>query len=278
MRPRLAGPALAAGLCLAAVVVHAQASADRQVDAALERLRTALGPDAQITVGSRQTDPATGRTRLGDVTMSWGQRRVTAAELWLTEVTAERLGRLEARGLREQTKEDQSEAARLLIVGMPLPAPGSAFDPAEVSFDQFELEGLRGGRPGEGNFTLGRVVAQGYQRASGATPGRLRSGTLEGFNLESRTRDTPSMQVGRLVANDLAFPDFRAGDPDPRAFRAAELTVEGVTLRDTGRGMEFALPRLTRRRRSTTYSTTGRRRTRCRASRSGWRWKAWRWR
>jgi hypothetical protein len=242
---RLGPIALVATLSLGAAGVLAQAEAERQLDAAIARLRAALGPGGEITIGSRQVDPVTGRVRLNDVVLTGQGRRLSAAELVLQDLTAERLGRGEARDVRlEEGKSEVTEAARLVIGGFPIPPEGTPFTPADIQFDAFELENVRSSRPGQGSFTLGRVVARDYQRAFAGTPGTLGSGLIEGFRLESTVASTPDMRIGRFAAANLAFPDFRAGSPDARVFRAGELTVEGVAVRDTAKNVDFELPRL----------------------------------
>ncbi|MGG5808097.1 hypothetical protein [Falsiroseomonas sp. CW058] len=244
MRPRLAGLAFTATLTLAGAAVWAQAEADRQLDAAIERLRAALGPDARITIGSRQVDPVTGRARLGNVTVSEAGRILSIGELWVQELAAGRLGRAEARGLRlEENKNEVTEAGRLLVAGLPLPPPGTALDPASIGFDTFELEGLVSSKPGQGSFRLGRIAARGYVPARGTAPGTLASGNIEGLQLDSLTPDTPSVRLGRMAATEIAFPDPQATNPDPRAFRAAALTIEGMAMTDPARNTDLALPR-----------------------------------
>jgi len=239
MRPRLAGLALAATFTFATAGVWAQAEAERQLDAALERLRLAVAPDATLRVGSRQVDPVTGRARLGDVVIEGGGQTLAVTELWLQDVSADRLGRAEARGLRfEEGTDEVTEAARLAIAGLPLPAQGADFDPATLSVDSFELEAVRNNRPGHGSFTLGRVVIQGY------APGRLRSGVLEAFRLESLTPDTPNMEIARLSMSEIAGPRFDAPDPDPRLFRAGAITLEGLSIEDGQRNVDMTLPRV----------------------------------
>jgi hypothetical protein len=248
MRHRLGALAIAVTLPLGGVVVHAQAEAERQLDAAIERLRTALGPDARITIGSRQVDPVTGRARLGDVAITEGARRLSAAELWLSELSADRLGRAEARSLRlDEGKGAVTEATRVLVAGLPLPAPGAGFSSATLAFESIELEGLNGSKPGEGTMRLARLSAQGYVPPGPGRPGMLRAGTLEGFELASTTTETPSARIARVVLAELAFPDPNGADPDPRAFRAGEVTLEGFRMADRKRDTELELPRFSLR-------------------------------
>ncbi len=248
MRRRLGPLALVVTLSLAGAGVYAQAEAERQLDAAIDRLRAALGPDGQVTIGRRQVDPVTGRVRLEEVVLTGSGRRISAAELVLQELTAERLGRGEARNLRiEEGKGEITEAARLLVGGFPIPPRGEPFTPDSIQFEALELEGVRNSRAGQGGFTLGRVVARDYQRAFAGTPGTLGSGTLEGFELRGGLPGTPDVRIGRVALANMAFPDFRAGSPDARVFRAGEMTVEALSMRDTAKDMAMELPRLTLR-------------------------------
>jgi hypothetical protein len=247
MRQRLAGIALAATLTLAGAGVWAQAEADRQLDAAIERLQAALGPQARITVGSRQVDPVTGRARLGDVTIRDGDKTMTLAELWIQDLAATRVGRAEARGIRLQRgKAEITEVARLMVAGLPLPAPGQALDPAALGFDALDLEGLTVRNPADSDVTLGRLSARGYAPASGATPGRLASASLNDLSVESFVPSTPAMRLGRVTVAELALPDF-AGTPDPLAFRAASIAVEEFELQDRANATEIGLSRLSLR-------------------------------
>ncbi len=245
MRRRLGQSVLVLTLSLAGAGVLAQAEAERQLDAAIERLRAALGPDGQLTIGRRQVDPVSGRARLEDVGITYSGRRITAAELVLQELTAERLGRGEARDVRiEEGKSEITQAARLLVGGFPIPPRGTPFTPADLQFELFELEGVRNTRPVGGGFTLGRVVARDYQRAFAGTPGTLGSGLVEGFRMEGGVPTAPDVRIGRFSAGELTFPDFRAGSPDPRVFRAGELSIEGFAMRDASKNVDMELPRL----------------------------------
>jgi hypothetical protein len=126
---------------------------------------------------------------LEEVVLTGSAAGISAAELVLQQLTAERLGRGEARGIRvEEGKDEVTEAARLLVAGFPIPPRGEPFTPDSIQFEAFELEGVRNSRAGQGGFTLGRVVARDYQRAFAGTPGTLGSGTLEGFEMRAACR------------------------------------------------------------------------------------------
>ena len=110
MRIHYLGLAFAGAITLTAAGALAQAEAERRLDAAIERLRSAIGPEARITIGRREVDPVTGRARLTDVVLSDPETRTTIAEILLNELSDTRLGRAELRQIRGELPVTRTEA------------------------------------------------------------------------------------------------------------------------------------------------------------------------
>lgn len=238
MPARFAGFALAGTLTFVAAGALAQAEAERRLDAAIERLRAALGPDTRLTIGQRQIDPVTGRARLGDIVLTEGGRQLTVAEAVLQDLADDRLGLVDLRGIRmQESKSDRVEAARLLVAELPLPAPGTELDLARLSFARLELEALRAESQAHGLIAIGRLAAQGY------APGSLRQASAEGLEYRGTDPDPQSFRLGRLTLSGLAFPEPGA-EVEPRAFRLEQVALEGASLRDPGKAVGISLDRL----------------------------------
>jgi hypothetical protein len=243
MRHRLATIAFAgsfsAVMALAGAGALAQAEAERQLDAALERLRASFGPEARLTTGLRQVDPVTGRARLGDFAITAPGESLNAAELLLSDVTPTRLGRAEARSLvlvtRKSGAEDRFELARLVLGGMSLPPPGQGFSPATFELAQLEAEGLRGAGA-SGTLTAGRISAEGYG------PSVLGAARAEGVEFREG-KGGNSFRLGRIAVQSLVMPPFDKPDPDPRAFSVQMLTLEAGELRDPAQDVDLAIGR-----------------------------------
>ncbi|MGX9962818.1 hypothetical protein ACVFYP_05815 [Roseomonas sp. F4] len=244
MRHRLATLALTGAftgaIALLGVGAMAQVEAERQLDAALERLRLAFGADAQLAVGMRQVDPVTGRARLGDLTITSPRERLSVTELLVQEVTETRLGRAEARSLvlltNIGTDEDRFELARLVLGGMALPAPGTGFTLETFALGTLELEALRGSGKG-GNLSVGRASAEGYG------PGVLGAATLEGVDFRDDGKAGTSFRLGRVAVQSMVLPPLDGSTPDPRLFSVQNLTLEGATLRDPEKQVDLAVGR-----------------------------------
>jgi hypothetical protein len=244
MRHRLATLAFAgsfsAVMALAGAGALAQAEAERQLDAALERLRASFGPEARLTTGLRQVDPVTGRARLGDLAITAPGESLSAAELLLSDVTATRLGRAEARALilvtRKDGQEDRFELARLVLGGMSLPPPGQPFSTATFELGQLDAEGLRGAG-GSGTLAAGRISAEGYG------PGVLGAGRIEGLEFRDGAKGGTSFRLGRLAVQSLVMPALDKPDPDPREVSVQSLTLEAGELRDPAKDVDLAIGR-----------------------------------
>lgn len=244
MRPRSAILAVAGPLTLvftlAGAGAMAQAEAERRLDAAIERLRTSIGPEARITWGTRQIDPVTGRARLGDVVVTAPDRRVTVAEVTLQDVTETRLGRAELRTLlMTEGKGERVELDRLVVGGMPIPAAESRLDPATFEVGQLELEALRASGP-DGRLSLGRLTASGY------APGVLGSATVEGVQFQGAGANNGSFRLGRAAVSGLVMPQ-PGQDPDPKAFAVTSISIEGAALADPDKNVTVDVGRLAMR-------------------------------
>jgi N-carbamoyl-L-amino-acid hydrolase len=240
--PRLAGLALVGLVALGGAAALAQAEADRRLDAAIARLRSALGPEVRLEIGRRQVDPVTGQAVLADVTLVDGARRLTVPEVRLTEVSDARIGRAELLRPRvEEGKDTSGEAARVLLSGMPLPPPGGALDLATLAFDAVEVEALRMDDPAHGAIRLGRLALRDMR--PDATGTGLGAGTVEGFDYRGAGADAPAFRIGRAAVEAVVLP-VTLGAFDPTAFRAGRLALEGAALRDPGSSVNLSLGRL----------------------------------
>ncbi len=218
----------------------AQAEAERQVDAALERLRQAFGPEARLAVGLRQVDPVTGRARLGDVTITGPKERISVTELLLQDVTGTRLGRAEARSIvlvtNIGTDDDRFEVARLVLGGMALPAAGQSFSLATFELGAMELESLRG-TSRQGTLALGRATLEGYG------PGVLGAAAIEGVEFSDTGKAGLGFRLGRAAVQSMVLPPLNGSMPDPRQFSVQLMTLEGAELRDPDKQVDLAIGR-----------------------------------
>lgn len=240
MHLRLASFALVGILGLSTAGAVAQAEAERQLDAALERLRLAFGPEARLAVGMRQVDPVTGRARLGDLTITAPRERISVTELLLQDVTETRLGRAEARSVvlvtNIGTDDDRFEVARLVLGGMALPAAGQSFSLATFELGSMELEALRGtGKPGV--LAVGRASLEGYG------PGVLGAATVDGMDFRDPAKDGVAFRLGRAAVQSMVLPPLDGSMPDPRQFSVQMLTLEGAELRDPDKQVDVAVGR-----------------------------------
>ncbi|NGM18879.1 hypothetical protein G3576_02560 [Roseomonas stagni] len=239
MRRRLVIIAVAGAIALPVAGALAQAEAERRVDRAIEFLRQSIGPDARIAWGLRQVDPVTGRTRLGDVTVTSGNRRVTVAEVLITDVSDTRLGRAEMRSLlMTEGKGERSEVARLVLGGIPIPATGAVdFTRFEIGTLEAEAVSMRGP---EGNLQLGRLVAEGY------APGALGQATAEGFEFRGAGATSNHARIGRFAVAGVTMP-APGQDFDIKDVTVRSASLEGATLTDPEKKVDLALGRLAMR-------------------------------
>jgi hypothetical protein len=237
MRRRLVILAVVGGLALPVAGAVAQAEAERRVDAAIERLRVAIGPDARIVWGTRQVDPVSGRTRLTDVVMTGGDRRVTVAEVLLQEVSDARLGRAEFRALLlTEGKGERTEVARLVLGGVPIPAAGQGLDLARLEIGVLEAEALNI-LSADGTLTLGRLSAEGY------APGALGQASLEGLEFRGAGSNRNSGRVGRITVAGVTMP-APGQDFDIKDFTLRSASLEGIRVADEEKQVDVSLGRL----------------------------------
>lgn len=237
MRRRLVIIALVGGLALPVAGAVAQAEAERRVDAAVERLRAAIGPDARITWGMRQVDPVSGRTRLGDVLVTSAGRRVTMAEVLLEDVSDTRLGRAEFRAvLMTEGKGERTELARLVLGGVPIPAAGQGVDLTRLEIGLLEAETLTITGP-EGRVALGRLSAQGY------APGALGQATAEGFEYRGAGANPNHARIGRFAVAGVTMP-APGQDFDIKDVTLRSASLEGANLVDPDKQVDVTLGRL----------------------------------
>jgi hypothetical protein len=239
MRIRFIGLAFAGAVSLTAAGALAQAEAERRLDAAIERLRAAIGPDARITMTGRQIDPVSGRARLLGVVVSDGTDRLNVAEVTVIDLAEDRLGRAEFRQISgEFGKDEQMQVARLTLAGLPLPAAGARFAPATLSLGQIEAEGVSASSAANGRLALARFGIEGY------APGTLRAGRLEGLTFQGSGGNQASFSLARLTLAGLTVPTPDKA-PDPRSFAAEQVALEGLALRDPANQVDLALDRVT---------------------------------
>jgi hypothetical protein len=240
MRHRLPALATAAVLLVGGAGAFAQAEAERRLDAALSRLRAALGPGVELTIGARRVDPVTGRITLSDVAISEGTNRYTVPELLLADLSDTRIGRLEAVRLRHASTDGNSsrgEVGRVLVAGLTLPEPGKPFGWQVLAAEALELEAFRAEAPGQGRVRVDRLSVREARREGIAT------GVVEGVDFAGGGAQEPSFQLGRVALEALVLP--LAGDSfDPLAFRAGQVTVDRFALRDPDKQVTLSLGRL----------------------------------
>ncbi|MBP0491899.1 hypothetical protein [Roseomonas indoligenes] len=211
----------------------AQAEADRQLNAAIARLRTALGPDAQVEWRERQVDPVTGAARLAGVTVRQGPNRLTMEEVTLNGLAEDRVAAATASGVRlEEAKRGDAPGpmvatlGRVTLAGLVLPpgAPGKPVDWSAAAIESGQAEGLRVEATGRGEAALGRLSVSGY------APGRLGEAVLEGLTFVDRSKGETRMALGRARLAGAVVPRIGA-EVDPWALAADAALLEGVELK-----------------------------------------------
>lgn len=234
MSARLPGLVLVGVLSLTGAGALAQAEAERRLDAAIERLRGALGPDMRLEIGRRQVDPVTGRAVLSDVVLSDAENRLTVPEVHLSDVSETRIGRAELlRSAYRGPNGGTGEVGRILVAGMPV--QGKALDIANLAFEAVEVEGARLDDPTRGAMRLGRLEVRDWR------PDGIGTGALEGFEFRA-TGDAQVARLGRVALEQVTLP-MAGQDFDPVAFRAARIAVEGAELREQAQGVAVVLGR-----------------------------------
>ncbi|WP_270936032.1 hypothetical protein, partial [Falsiroseomonas oryzae] len=238
MTSRLPAIVLVGVLSLAGAGALAQAEAERRLDAAIERLRQAIGPDARLEIGRREVDPVTGRAVLFDVAVTQGGNRLAVPELRLADVSETRIGRAELlRGTYRAEGGPQGEVARILVAGLPVPVAGKSLDLGNLSFDAVEVEALRIDDPARGAIRLARLAARDWR------PHALAAGSLEGFEFRDTGQDPQALRLGGVTLEAITLP-VANGDFDPLAFRAARIALQGAELREPGSQVSLSLGRL----------------------------------
>jgi hypothetical protein len=235
MRPRLPVIALSGVLLLGTAGALAQAEAERRLDAAIERLRTALGPEARIEIGGRRLDPVSGRATLTDVVIHRGADRTTIPEVILSDLSETRIGRAELRGVSERGGDGTAaDTGRVVLQGFALPPAGQAFAPAAIAFEGIEVESFRAA--GQGNKTVVARLALGPWRDM-----TLATGTLEGFDF--RSTDDTRLQLRRVALEGVTLP-FAGTELAPGAFRAGRIALEGLEFQEPTQAGQAALDRM----------------------------------
>jgi hypothetical protein len=238
MRLRLPGLALAGVLLIATAGVMAQAEADRRLDAALDRLRAALGPGMRLTIGGRQVDPVTGHAVLTDVVLTDGRGTATIPEVRVQDVTETRLGRAELLRMTIRSPEGGTGGiARVLVAGFPIPAAAKSLDPLALSFDTLEIEAAQMEDAARGAIRLGRLAVGAWR------PDGVAAASLEGFEFRGGAPDNQVMRIGRIAAEAVALP-VANGAFAPLAFRAGRIAIEGAEVREPAQDVTVALESL----------------------------------
>lgn len=239
MRRRLI-PFLLGGLLLVGGAgALAQTEAERRLDAAIAQLRAALAPGARLEIGARRLDPVSGRATLADVTIIRGADRFTIPEAILSDLGERRIGRAELRRLSHRGSTAASDTDRLVLTGLAIPAPGTALTLQALTFDRAEVEGLRIAEAGS-KTVLARLTLDGWRGGS------VGAALLEGLEVTTAGQGpTPGdrLRLGRLVLADLVLP-LAGADPDPTAFRAGRIALEGLEGREGANTIAFSLGRL----------------------------------
>lgn len=238
MRRRLPVPALLALSLLTGAGALAQAEAERRLDEAIARLRTALGPEVRLEIGRRQVDPVTGEALLSDVVLAEGPKRLAIPEVRLRDVGPERIGRAELRRATLTEPDGGSgEIARLLVVGMPLPPQGAALDLGNLQIEAAEAEAVRIDSPSQGMVRLARLAVR------GVAPGAVGGGVAEGLEYRGVGTDPQAFRLGRVALEELVLP-LASGSFEPKAFRAGRIALEGAELRDPKSRTSLSLGRM----------------------------------
>lgn len=237
MRSRLPALALTVTLSIAGAGALAQAEAERRLDAAIERLRTALGPAAQVTIGSRRMDPVTGQATLGNVVVIEGPNRLTIPELLLADLSETRIGRAELRRATYQGKDGMTGGvSRALVAGLALPPRGQPFTPDLIRIGALEIEALRMA-DAEKSLGLDRATL------SEASTAGIAAALVQNFTFRDTGTAQQQMRLGRLEIAALSLP-LKGDAFDPAAFRAERITLDQAELRDGASNVQLALGRL----------------------------------
>jgi len=229
----------------------AQAEAERQLDAAIARLRTGLGPGGAVEWRARSVDPATGTARFQDVSIRRGANRVAAAELVLERAAPDRIGRAVASNVTVEEAQPPAgggtpgpitvTAGRVTLGDLLLPNAdgGPALDLANLAVGEAQAEGIRMRNPGRGESELGRLTLAGY------APGAVREATIEGFRFHDRSPDKGEvrMNIGRARLAGAAVPRIGAAF-DPWALAADTALIEGAEILSEKQQTNIRLGRL----------------------------------
>jgi hypothetical protein len=239
MRPRLPAPALALALSglllLGTAGALAQAEAERRLDAAIERLRGALGPEARIEIGRRSLDPVTGRATLTDIVIQRGGDRIAIPEAILSELSETRIGRAELRGVSERGADGTAaETGRVLLSGLALPPAGQPMTAVAIAFDSLGVEEIRGAADGV-KIAVARLAVRDWRELG------LGAVVLEGVHYQAA--DGEAFRLGRIALDSVALP-FDGTDVAPARFRAGRIALEGVALQAPDQGGDASLEKL----------------------------------
>ncbi|WP_368416867.1 hypothetical protein [Falsiroseomonas sp.] len=235
MRPRLPAIALSGLLLLGTAGALAQAEAERRLDAAIERLRDALGPEARIEIGGRRLDPVSGRATLTDIVIRRGEDRIAIPEAILSDLSDTRIGRAELRSISERSADGTAaQTGRVLISGLVLPPAGQTLSPTAIAFDSLGVEDFRGAGDGV-KIVAARLALRDWRDLS------LGAGVLEGFRYEAADGD--ALRLGRVTLDSVTLP-FAGTDLSAGHFRAGRIALEAVAMRASGQLGEGAFDRL----------------------------------
>lgn len=235
MRPRLPALALSGLLLLGTAGALAQAEAERRLDAAIERLQGALGPEARIEIGGRRFEPVSGRATLTDIVILRGGDRMAIPEAILSDLSETRIGRAELRGITERGADGTvAEARRVLLSGLALPPAGQTMTAAAIAFDSLGVEEIRGAAEGV-KVAVARLAVRDWRDLG------LGAGVLEGFHYQAA--DGEAFRLGRITLDSVALP-FAGSDFAPARFRAGRIALERVALQAPGQGGGATLDRL----------------------------------
>ncbi|MCK8783513.1 hypothetical protein M0638_03840 [Roseomonas sp. NAR14] len=221
--------AATAGLVATGIAYAALAQqANQQLDAAIARLRDALGPDARIEYRTVQAGP-TGPVRLAEVRILRNNGVLTIGELELTDPRPDGVGGAVARNLRlsRLDRPGAVTAARVTLGGLtilPAGSPGGTTGGAPRGAPG----GVPGGAPGgtlPGKPGLAPAAPAPAAPTPAPLPVTLGSGRVEGFLM-----DIPET---RIAAEQADIADFRPGAVTRVALRAFALgTPQDRTTRE----------------------------------------------